>query len=58
MEATRGFFQATKEEIRFQIRAIKVINASAEEKRCDFVVVGAGAAGPVLAGELSAWGAR
>jgi NADH dehydrogenase FAD-containing subunit len=42
----------------FKSRAIKVIDALAEEKQYGFVVVGAGAAGPVLAGELSTRGAR
>jgi hypothetical protein len=53
-----GSSRRLKKKSDFKSRAIKVINASAEEKRCDFVVVGADAAGPVLAGELSAWGAR
>jgi predicted oxidoreductase len=36
----------------------KMINVSNEEKRYDFIAVGAGAAGSVLAAELSASGAQ
>ena len=42
----------------FKFREFKMINESNDERRYDFIVVGAGAAGSVLAAELSASGAQ
>src|SRR5215813_7188427 len=46
------------EEIRFKSWEFKMINESNKEKQYDFIVVGAGAAGSILAAELSASGAQ
>src|SRR5713226_6168367 len=46
------------EESRFIFWEFKMMNESNDERRYDFIVVGAGAAGSVLAAELSASGAQ
>jgi hypothetical protein len=50
----RGLYQR----IRILILGFKMTNTSSEEERYDFIVEGAGAAGSVLATELSASGAQ